>query len=205
MLSLSQTTGYAVHALSCMTPDHPLLIREVAERTGIHRPYLAKIVNLLTRKKLLIAKRGCRGGILLARPADEISLFEVVEAVEGKSWMGHCLLGLSECQSQHICPSHDMWQRMKHQICMMLQKISLAEVSQNGANPRSPARALRCQPASGSDSVLEQLAAAQNNHNPAFGKGCAQITTRRVLVPKNGRAVYSRPKNKQPQITQQLQ
>lgn len=204
MLSLSQTTGYAVHALSCMTAEHPLLIREVAARTGIRQPYLAKIVNLLSRKKLLIAKRGCHGGILLARPAHEISLFEVVEAIEGQSWMGQCLLGMSECQSQDVCPTHDLWQHMKRQIRAMLQKVTLAEVSQNSAKPRPLGRALRCQPMPITESVLQQLATAQSIHNPAFGKGCARIKAKRVTAPKIGRVEYSRPTLTKPHITQQL-
>jgi Rrf2 family protein len=132
MLSLSQTTGYAIHALSCLSTDRVLLIREVADLTGIQKPYLAKIINLLTKKNLVTTKRGHSGGIGLARPAEDIALIEIVEAVEGKSWLGGCLLGLRECNSQHICPTHDLWTETKGRLREAMTNATLAEVITNG-------------------------------------------------------------------------
>jgi Rrf2 family protein len=128
MLSLSQTTGYAILALTWLNHERPRLIREVAEGTGIVKPYLAKIFNLLANKGLLVAKRGYRGGIQLARPADKISLFEIVEATEGDKWMSQCLLGMRECNAESLCPTHDLWQEMKNQIRDALERITLSEV-----------------------------------------------------------------------------
>lgn len=128
MLSLSQTTGYAIHALSYLSHENTCLIREIAETTGIAKPYLAKIINLLTNKGLVATKRGYRGGILLARPAGEIVLLEIVEAVEGDSWSRRCLLGMHDCDEGNLCPTHDMWAEMKSRIHDSLEKITLAEV-----------------------------------------------------------------------------
>jgi Rrf2 family protein len=128
MICLSQTTGYAIHALSRMSPERACLIREVAESTGIHKPYLAKIFNLLNNNKLVTSKRGYRGGILLARPAAAITILQIVEAVEGEAWLGHCLLGLRDCKAQHVCPTHDIWVEIKKRIHDSLRRITLAEV-----------------------------------------------------------------------------
>jgi Rrf2 family iron-sulfur cluster assembly transcriptional regulator len=129
MLCLSQTTGYAMHALSCLSPGKALLIRQVADRTGIQKPYLAKIINQLTNKNLVTTKRGYRGGICLARPPQDIAVLEIVEAIEGPDWIGHCLLGMRECNSHQICPTHDLWLRMKEQIRRKLSKTTLADVA----------------------------------------------------------------------------
>ena len=129
MLSLSQTTGYAIRALSCLSHERPCLIREIAETTGIARPYLAKIINsLLTNKGLITTRRGCHGGILLARPAEQIVLLEIVEAVEGNGWSRRCLLGMRNCDEDNLCPTHDMWAGMKGRIREALKAITLAEV-----------------------------------------------------------------------------
>jgi Rrf2 family iron-sulfur cluster assembly transcriptional regulator len=128
MLSLSQTTGHAIHALSYLSHENTCLIREIAETTGIGKPYLAKIVNLLTNKDLVATKRGYRGGILLARPAGEITLLQIVEAVEGDGWSRRCLLGMRNCDENNLCPTHDMWAEMKSRIRDSLGKITLAEV-----------------------------------------------------------------------------
>jgi Rrf2 family iron-sulfur cluster assembly transcriptional regulator len=134
MLSLSQTTGYAIKAMSYLRHDRACLIREVAEVTGIGKPYLAKIFNLLVNKGLVLGKRGHRGGILLARPAADIVLLEIVYAIEGDSWSRRCLLGMRECDPNNLCPTHDLWMQMKEQIRDSLARITLAEVSNLSEN-----------------------------------------------------------------------
>lgn len=130
MLCLSQTTGYAVHALVCLEEQggHANLIRDIARCTGISKPYLARIINALAHHELVAAKRGYRGGIALARPAGEISLLQVVEAVEGPNWIGPCLLGLDDCAAPGVCPTHDVWQRVMGELKAVLGKTTLADV-----------------------------------------------------------------------------
>jgi Rrf2 family iron-sulfur cluster assembly transcriptional regulator len=130
MMSLSQTTGYAVRALVCLDEQggRACLIRDVARCAGIPKPYLARIINDLTYKELVTAKRGYRGGIALARPAAEISLLQVVEAVEGPDWIAPCLLGLNDCTAHTLCPAHVVWQRISKQIRDMLGRTTVADV-----------------------------------------------------------------------------
>ena len=130
MLCLSQTTGYAVHALVCLDEQsgHGNLIRDIAKCTGISKPYLARIINDLTHQGLVTAKRGYRGGIALARPAGEISLLQVVEAMEGPNWIGPCLLGLDDCAARSVCPTHTVWQRVSKQLKAVLGRTTLADV-----------------------------------------------------------------------------
>jgi len=148
MMCLSQTTGYAVHALACLALENgkPCFIREVAKCAQIQKPYLAKIINSLAHHELVLAKRGCRGGISLGRAPEEISLLEVVEAVEGKNWLGHCLLGLDDCASRRICPTKLRWEKIRQQIITILDTTTLADVVPllNGKKPppqtKKPAR-----------------------------------------------------------------
>lgn len=130
MLSLSQTTGYAIRALACLPESGapPRQIADVARCTRIPRAYLAKIVNRLVRQGLVSARRGHRGGIALAQPAARITLLDIVEAVEGPDWLGHCLLGLEECRNQQECPTHGFWMEICRQIRDRLGATSLAEV-----------------------------------------------------------------------------
>jgi Rrf2 family protein len=130
MLCLSQTTGYAIKALGCLTNPgaRSCFIADVARTTRVPRPYLAKIINLLARQGLVISKRGYRGGIALARPPAGISLLEVVEAVEGKDWLGPCLLAIEECAQGHDCPTHAFWKEIREQIRAKLHTTTLAEV-----------------------------------------------------------------------------
>ena len=66
----------------------------------------------------------------LSKPAKEISLFDLVEAIEGSRWMNRCLLGLSECSEERACPTHAFWSEQRKLIEQKLKSISLADVSE---------------------------------------------------------------------------
>ncbi len=139
MMCLSHSTGYAVRALGCLARagGRPQLIRDVAERAGVPRPYLAQIVSRLAGQGIITAKRGCRGGIALSQPADQISLLEVVEAVEGKEWISPCMLGGAPERPDFACPTQQFWQRIRRQIEAKLRSTTLADVVAP-AKPASP-------------------------------------------------------------------
>ena len=93
MLSLSVTTGYAIKALMCLesgdcVPQH---VRDIAQCAGVPRAYLAKIFSALSREGLVQTKRGYRGGISLTRRPEDISLLQIVEAVDGDDLARACV------------------------------------------------------------------------------------------------------------------
>lgn len=130
MLSLSITTGYAIQALSCLESGDcvPRHISDIARCTGVPRAYLAKVLSALSQQGLVQTKRGYRGGISLVRRADDISLLQIVEAVEGDHWLGECLLGMETCHILTICPTHDFWARIRREITETLRATTLASV-----------------------------------------------------------------------------
>lgn len=131
MFSLSHTTGYAILALSCLThsPERLVLAKEIADCTGIPLPYLSKILHAMRRCGLIEGKRGYRGGFALARRPEEMSLWEVTEAIEGKEWLPQCLLGLSGCDPQRVCPTHAFWTEERVRIENELKRVTLADVA----------------------------------------------------------------------------
>ena len=131
MLSLSHTTGYAILALSCLsrTLGQFVLAKDIAAWTGIPLPYLSKVLHALHGHGLIVGRRGYRGGFMLARPPEKVSLLEVAEAVEGKQWLPLCLLGLEKCDPQHGCPTHDFWTRERAKIEQELRRMRLIDVA----------------------------------------------------------------------------
>ena len=131
MLALSQTTGYAILALSCLEGrmDGWVLAKDIAACTGIPLPYLSKILHDLGETNLIEAKRGYRGGFRLKRSARTITLMEVAEAVEGKEWMPRCLLGLHACSDERACPSHSFWCEQRKRIESHLRETTLRDVA----------------------------------------------------------------------------
>ena len=132
MLALSQTTGYAILALSCLDgrQDQWVLARSIAQCSGIPLPYLSKVMHALARAQLVRAKRGYRGGFQLVRPADQITLLEVANAVEGPAWLTRCLLGLDECSDELACPMPPCWVAQRAEIEQELARRTLRDVAQ---------------------------------------------------------------------------
>jgi len=132
MLALSQTTGYAILALSCLDGCHDrwVLAKDIAACTGIPLPYLSKLLHALTGSGLVVAKRGYRGGFRLSRPSKLISLYEVAEAVEGRGWLPQCLLGIDACSDKRACPTHAFWKKQRKKIADMLRRLTLLDVAE---------------------------------------------------------------------------
>ena len=130
MLSLSDTTAYAIKALSFLgsRDGGPVLVQEIARATGVPAPYLAKIMRKLRLAGIVTAKRGYRGGVQLARPAERVTLREVGEAIEGPDLVGDCLLGHKFCEDLTECPTRAFWSRTGPTISAELQRITLSDV-----------------------------------------------------------------------------
>ena len=72
-----------------------VLVRKIVDRTTIPQSYLHKILHALGKSGIIQSKRGNHGGMALPKPASETTVFDVVEAVEGRKLMNRCLLGLT--------------------------------------------------------------------------------------------------------------
>lgn len=103
----SQTVEYALRATVDLAARDgvPATADEVARRTRVPKPYLAKILRGLTRAGIVRAKRGVGGGVGLARPASRLTLLEVVNAVEPVQRITACPLGLP-AHGRRLCPLH---------------------------------------------------------------------------------------------------
>jgi len=135
MLSLSQTTGYAIEALAHLRPPggQPLLLREIARSAGVPAAYLAKRMPDLVAAGLVVSRRGQHGGLVLARDPAEITLLEISEAVEARRWFDVCLLGLTSCSDECACPVHGFWKPIRAQLEMTLRTTTLAAVMERKA------------------------------------------------------------------------
>jgi Rrf2 family protein len=131
MLALSRTAGYAILALSCLeeAADRWVLLKDIVGRVNVPGPYLAKIMHALAQAGVVRAKRGYRGGFMLAKPSDQVSIAEIVDAVEGASWLGGCMLGFTECSDDRACPAHALCKTERSKIRGFLEKLTLKDVA----------------------------------------------------------------------------
>jgi Rrf2 family protein len=117
--------------MSCLAdPDGaPIMILEVAERIQAPGPYLYKVFNALTKAGLVSSRRARQGGVKLVRPAREITLDQIAEAMDGEQWRSSCLMGLTTCSDGAPCPVHRFWTAERQRIFHELQTATLAEVT----------------------------------------------------------------------------
>lgn len=139
MMTLSTTTGYAIQALSCLaTPEFErAMIQTVAAYAEVPAPYLAKIMKRLNDAGIVTSKRGFKGGIWLSRPAEKITLLEVMNAVDGPDYLNGCMLGNEFCSDERDCPTHAFWKAARVRIRKELSAHTLADVvAFNAKRPR---------------------------------------------------------------------
>lgn len=129
MFSLSATVGYAIQALACLEGGRcsTRYVRDVARCAGIPTAYTAKIFRRLAEAGIVEATRGPNGGTRISRPAREITLLEIVHAVEPDKPRRVCLLGMAECSDERACPAHGFWKKMRGRIERELAGKTLAD------------------------------------------------------------------------------
>jgi Rrf2 family protein len=104
---ISQTAEYALRAVVCLVncPENSLTTPEIARITKVPPSYLAKVLQSLGRAKIVKSQRGLHGGFKLAKPAERISLLEVINAVDPIQTILECPLGLKN-HGKKLCLLH---------------------------------------------------------------------------------------------------
>lgn len=128
---LSQAVGYAATALGYVAAagGSPILVKEIAEASGIPGSYLAKIINVLARKALVITQRGIGGGVILAKPAKDITVYDLCLALDDASVQPRCMLGTTECSDARACPAHSFWCAQRDDYMKFLKTTSVADIA----------------------------------------------------------------------------
>ena len=108
----------------------PILGREMAEEENIPQPFLSKTLHALSKQKLIVSSKGPGGGYSLARKPDDITLNQVIEAVDGELDLEHaCVLGLDECRDDAPCALHDFWGNVRAQYRHAVGSASLLDAA----------------------------------------------------------------------------
>lgn len=139
MLQLTMTGEYTVRAmlhLAAAPAGTIVQIYDIAQQGDIPENFLRKIVQLLTKSNLLRSHRGVGGGIELARPAEEITLLDVIEAAEGKLALNKCLIHEGFCPRDAWCAVHLVWGEVQESMQNILRSKSIAELARQGLQRR---------------------------------------------------------------------
>jgi len=102
---------------------------EIAQRQHIPNAFLGKIISQLAVAGLVDTRRGARGGVMLSRPPEQITLLEVVEALEGTITLNRCLVHAGACPLDSTCPVHDTWAQAQEALKNVLARTTFAELA----------------------------------------------------------------------------
>lgn len=132
MLRISKLADYGTVVMTYLAyaPERLVSAPEVASAIGLELPTVSKILKILARAGLLRSQRGSKGGYVLARAPEDISVAEIIDALEGHP------MGLTECSStpgvcrrESCCSVRANWQRISETVRAVLYRISLTELS----------------------------------------------------------------------------
>jgi Rrf2 family iron-sulfur cluster assembly transcriptional regulator len=104
-------------------------LRDIGAEQDIPESFLAKIFQSLVHAGLVVSQRGAHGGFSLARPAAEISMREVIEAVDGPISLNGCVLWPEDCRRSGGCRMHEVWVLAQEQMMGVLDAVTLAELA----------------------------------------------------------------------------
>jgi len=104
----------------------------IAEITGSPRNYLGKILQQLSRYNLVESQKGLGGGFKLARNAQDITLYEIVDSLEDISRWSECILGNERCSTEKPCPMHPRWYAIRESYLEMLRTTNIGDIAGNG-------------------------------------------------------------------------
>jgi len=134
-MRLTTKGRYAVTAmldLALHYQDGPITLADISQRQGISLSYLEQLFSKLRKQGLVDSTRGPGGGYRLSREASNIAVADVITAVDEKVETTRCG-GLSNCQDDQQCLTHELWTELSGQIHQFLMGISLGQlVEQQG-------------------------------------------------------------------------
>ena len=105
-------------------------VQEVARILEIPGPFLATVFQSLARAGLVKSYKGPKGGFCLARPAAEITLYDITKAVGSAESLTQCAMGLGECTGNPLCPMHDEWELVRNQVIDYLETVTVADMAE---------------------------------------------------------------------------
>lgn len=132
MFRLNRLTDYAVVVMSQMAQrgKEVSTAPQIAQGSGVPLPTVSKLLNALARGDLVTSHRGASGGYSLSRPADRVTVAEIIQALEGPIALTACVDGSEvRCDVASLCPMCGNWEKVNQAIRRALDEVTLADMT----------------------------------------------------------------------------
>lgn len=137
MMELTRKGEYAIRGIVYLAGkplDKVCLLSEIAAAVDVPPTFLAKIFQQFSKIGLVKSFRGTGGGFMLGRPPEEITLLEVVEAVEGAIIPNRCVVKPTDCERSGFCNVHPVWKKVQGEVRGVLAGVTLLELADKTDN-----------------------------------------------------------------------
>ena len=131
-MQITRQADYAIRAvryLAGQEPNQRSATSTVAKEMKIPPSFLAKIISQLSIAGLLHTSRGARGGVTLAREPADISMLDVVEAIDGPILLNECVGDPANCDFSEECMAHPIWKEVQETLVKRLRETKFDEIS----------------------------------------------------------------------------
>lgn len=139
---ITRATEYAIRTIIFLA-KHPqgeiVLKKDICKTQEVTPAFLTKILQPLIKSGIVSSQRGVGGGFLLNRPAEEITLLDILEAEEGPLRLNHCLVEKGACQRDALCSAHSVWAEAQSSMIAVLRKHNVAELVRKESERRHQA------------------------------------------------------------------
>lgn len=106
-------------------------LNQIASEQDIPKHFLSKILQLLVKQKLLVSMKGPTGGFRLSKPADSITLIEIIDAIDGMAVFTQCGIGFKQCDDDHPCPIHEEYKGVRNRVRNLFESKTLKELTED--------------------------------------------------------------------------
>jgi Rrf2 family protein len=131
-MQLTRQADYALRVVLDLAVNEDARIRHIAQRQGVSPSYVGRISQLLGRAGVVRSLRGRLGCISLAQSPQDITMLEIIEAVDGPIRLDSCLLAPEECGRERFCPAYHVGQEMVRHAIAVMGSTTVADLCGNG-------------------------------------------------------------------------
>ncbi len=128
----SKACEYGIRALTVIAEagkeGRKIGIKELCQSAKTPEPFTAKILQNLVKKKIISSQKGPSGGFYITKDFDKITLFSIVEAIDGDDIFTKCGLGLDQCNAKKPCPLHYQFETVRTKLNQMCRNNTLADL-----------------------------------------------------------------------------
>ena len=140
-MDITRQADYAVRAMvhvARLPPSSRVSTATISKAERIPLPFLTKVIAHLVKSGLVTTNRGMGGGVSVARAPQEITLLEILEAIEGPILLNRCLQREGLCEIEDRCPVHNVWADIQHSLVTQLGSVTVSDLVHKQVEKEKP-------------------------------------------------------------------